>query len=201
MTDLSVIKKHGSARKPLYGVGINDADYMVKPIVNGSRVLCPYYQVWKDMIVRCYSEKYQAKKPTYIGCLVCDDWFLFSNFRLWMIKQDWKGKRLDKDILIQGNKTYSPETCLFVTHEINSLLNTNDRNRGELPIGVTHHKSSGRVQAKISTRLGRVHLGTFDDHKEAHEVYKIAKYAYIAEIANEQTNEKLKMALLAYVIK
>lgn len=40
--------------------------------------------------------------------------------------ENWKphmeGWHLDKDILLKGNKVYSPETCAFVPAKINSLL-------------------------------------------------------------------------------
>ena len=106
------------------GVGINDADYVVKKFetigyVDGKRKrklvwTCPYHRAWESMLKRCYSAKYQERQPTYKGCTVSDDWLTFSNFRAWMIAQDWEGKHLDKDLLFEGNKIYSTETCVFV---------------------------------------------------------------------------------------
>lgn len=43
---------------------------------------------------------------------------------------------LDKDILVAGNKIYSPETCLFVPNRINSLLIRGVKT-GPLPLGVS----------------------------------------------------------------
>lgn len=103
------------SRKMLCGVGVNDADYIISPIVNGVQVRCPFYNRWKDMIYRCYSEVSQKGNPTYKACTVCDEWLLFSNFKKWMEKQDWKGKQIDKDIKVKGNKEYGPDTCLLVT--------------------------------------------------------------------------------------
>lgn len=121
---LVVIMKTKNKRL-VYGVGNNDADYVVEKreeigYVGGKRRrklmwVCPYYQTWKDMIKRCYSTKCQEKFPTYKGCSVSADWHTFSNFKAWMEKQNWEGKQLDKDILIEGNKVYSPETCVFVS--------------------------------------------------------------------------------------
>jgi len=70
--------------KLVCGVGINDADYEVQPIINGKRVMCPFYAKWVGMLERCYSEKFQNKWPTYIGCYVILDWIYFSNFKYWM---------------------------------------------------------------------------------------------------------------------
>lgn len=62
--------------KLVYGVGINDADYVVQRKetieVNGVRKrrlvwVCPYYQVWRTMLRRCYSTKYHDRQPTYKG--------------------------------------------------------------------------------------------------------------------------------------
>ena len=74
----------------VYGAGINDADYVVVKLgtieVNGVRKrkrvwYCPYYRVWTHMLERCYSDKYQDRKPTYKGCSVSEEWLRFSNFR------------------------------------------------------------------------------------------------------------------------
>ena len=120
--EIPATQKSIDNRKLVYGVGINDADYQVNPTIDGSRVMCPAYSAWHSMIERCYSEKYHDKKPTYKECYVCDEWLYFLKFKSWMEKQDYKGKELDKDILIQGNKVYSPETRIFVDKTINVLF-------------------------------------------------------------------------------
>lgn len=110
-----------SQRKPVFGVGTNDADYLTNPTINGKQTKCSIYRTWQSMLMRCYSDKFQAKHPTYTGCSVCDEWLTFSSFRRWMIAQNWQGKQLDKDIRVNGNKVYSPETCCFVTHADNMI--------------------------------------------------------------------------------
>lgn len=71
---------------------------------------------------RCYSALFHQRRPSYIGCVVCDEWLVFENFYYWVVNQDWKGKHLDKDILIPNNKIYSPDTCVFVSPKLNRLL-------------------------------------------------------------------------------
>ena len=74
------------------------------------------------MLGRAYSNKYKQIQPTYEGVTVCEEWHFFMRFRAWMM-QDCEGKHLDKDILFEGNKVYSPDTCVFVDGVVNTFLN------------------------------------------------------------------------------
>lgn len=121
--------KHGN--KLVQGFGINDADYVVSKYESwyegGERKLkilwqCPYYVKWRSMLNRCYSARYHKNKPTYIGCYVCEEWLTFSNFKAWMETQDWERKELDKDLLMEGNKEYGPNFCVFISRELNLFL-------------------------------------------------------------------------------
>lgn len=109
------------AKKLTCGVGINDCVGWSPKSMKGAyeyRV----YNTWHSMLRRCYSKKYQERKPTYTGCTVCERWLTLSNFA-----EDIKGLPnydlyvkgthtfLDKDIRVPGNKIYSPDTCMFVT--------------------------------------------------------------------------------------
>ncbi len=78
------------------------------------------YKAWIGMLERCYSDKLHARCPTYIGCSVCHEWHNFQAFAEWFDKHYIEGFHLDKDIKIEGNKVYSPETCIFVSHKDNS---------------------------------------------------------------------------------
>ena len=87
------------------GVGINDIEINTKD---------KCYKVWHSMMNRCYSKKYHSKFPTYQNCSVCNEWTYLSNFKRWFDENYVDGYVLDKDILVKGNKVYSPETCCFV---------------------------------------------------------------------------------------
>src|SRR3990167_2578559 len=108
----------GAVRKKnklVFGVGVNDADYPVveHATIGGRRRTvgaCPIYTVWHSMLRRCFSTVLHAKSPSYINCTIDPNWLTFSVFRQWMLTQDWGGKVLDKDILAEGNKNYSPDT-------------------------------------------------------------------------------------------
>ena len=84
-------------------------------------VISKQYQVWSAMLARCYNNKVKEKKPTYAGCYVCDEWHDFQVFAKWHDANYFNGSELDKDILIDGNKEYSPKTCLFVTQKENKI--------------------------------------------------------------------------------
>jgi len=186
-------------RRLLYGVGVNDADYIVKPTIDGKQVVCPYYRKWQSMLTRCYCAKFQSEYPTYIGCTLVKEWLIFSNFKAWMINQDWQNKVLDKDILVQGNKRYSPETCLFVNPAINLLLIDRKAKRGLYPVGVCFCKRNNKFQANISVNGKVAYLGCYTSPELAHEEYKKAKYELIKQVALEQ-KEPLRSALLRYTI-
>ena len=173
-------------RRPVCGVATNDADYIVNSKINGKTVVCPFYKAWMSMIVRSYSEKLQTEQPTYKYCSVVKEWLTFSNFRAWMELQDWKGKQLDKDILIAGNKEYGPTACVFVSSQINNLLLDCGAVRGQYPQGTCFHKASGKYAAKCSVKGKRKHLGIFDTIKEAEKVYLLFKANLITETAYEE---------------
>ena len=186
--------------KHFYGVGINDADYVVRPKINGKVLSCPFYVVWTNMLKRCYCAKYHKTHPTYAECTVAKEWFLFSNFKAWMTTQDWVGNSIDKDILIQHNKVYSSSSCIFVSKAINNLLTSGLARRGKYPQGVSYNKITGVYDVRCNSNGKNAYLGSYDSATEAHEVYKKIKYKHIAEVASQQS-EPLRTALLNYVIE
>ena len=128
-------------RKPICGIAINDPWYTTTRSVDGGQVKCPIYSIWRAMIYRCYDPKRQAKQPTYKGCTICNEWLTFSNFRSWVLTQDWEEMELDKDLKKIGNKVYSSENCLFISGSLNKLLTNAASSRGEWPIGVSFDRN------------------------------------------------------------
>lgn len=179
------------------GVGINDADYVVAPRINGKVLRCPVYRAWSNMLHRCYSQKVHAERPGYIGCSVDKEWLTFSKFRAWMDTQDWKGRCLDKDILHPGNKIYGPSHCVFVTSQINTLLIDHAADRGPYPIGTYFHKAAGKFQAYINKYGKRCYIGLFPTPEDAHEAYVIEKVKHITEVAQTQ-EPNIKAGLLRH---
>lgn len=198
--EIPATKLSRSMRSFVYGVGINDADYLTQRIVNGIRLMCPFYSRWAAMMSRCYCPIVQAKYPTYEGCTVSSEWLTFSVFKGWMMQQDWEGNHLDKDLLVQGNKVYSSDLCLFVNQSINLLLNDSKASRGKYPLGVSLNRLQSRFVSNVVLDGKKVRIGTFDTPKEAHEAYKKAKHKIIKDVAMKQV-EPLRSALLNYKIK
>lgn len=184
--------KDRSIMTPLYGVAYNDADYTVETGVAGNKKTCPYYRVWRNMVVRCYSGRYSA----YEGCSVCEEWLYFTRFRTWMETQDWKGKELDKDLLIENNKEYGPNACLFVTRDVNVFAIGKSASRGDLPQGVTLNKYGRYIAQGIKENGDHGYLGSFKTADEAHAAWKQSKSLRAVTLAAEQTCERTAEAIL-----
>lgn len=188
--------------KLVYGWGINDADYVVHAkLPNNRRSLCPYYMTWNTMLKRVFDPKFHAQYPTYIGTSVCDEWKYFMNFRSWVMAQDWRNKQLDKDIIVPGNKHYSPETCAFVDGRINSLLLDSASSRGKYPIGVSYCKPNKKYCAMIRINGKKRYLGYFDTPEEASLVYRKEKSRHVRHIALTQVDDpRVRAGLLKHAI-
>lgn len=144
------------------------------------------YTHWTDMLRRCYSEKYHARCPTYIGCSVSEGFCNFQKFTEWCNNQigfGVKDYQLDKDIIYKGNKQYNRYSCAFVPREVNTLLRTSKASRGEYPLGVCFHK--GKFYAYHRVHGSRTHIGIFSTPEEAFSAYKTAKEAHIKVVAEK----------------
>lgn len=165
--------------KKVFGVAINDYAY---PVCDKNGVLLKAYRDWYNMLSRCYGNN---KEKTYEDCLVCDEWLLSSNFIKWHNEHYIDGFNLDKDILVKGNKVYSPQTCCFVPKEINSLLTKRQNERGEYPIGVCKNTRRNGYLGRIWNLDGFVKRKCFKTPYDAFIAYKNSKEQYIKHIADK----------------
>ena len=161
-------------RKPantlVKGMGINDSPFIIEP---AGSIRHPAYKTWKSMLTRCYSNKCKEKHPTYIDVGCCTEWLTFTTFAKWFKDNYKEGYNLDKDILVDGNKIYGPNTCIFVPQYINLFLILSGATRGELPIGVTLYK--GGFISRIGNGKSQKYLGFFTSKEEAHRAWQKSK--------------------------
>lgn len=168
------------------------------------------YHEWVAMIDRCYNEKC-SHYENYKDCYVHNDWLIFENFEKWFNENYYKipGYRMniDKDILVKGNKIYSPKTCVVVPSILNIQFVRNIKRRN-LALGVVYTENKKRYEAYYYRGEGknhiRVNLGRYDSVEEAFYKYKEAKENYLKELADrfkEYIPEKLYKRLYTYEVE
>ena len=163
----------------------------------------PAYHRWTNIIARCYDPKdkdyqnYGAK-----GVVVCDAWHNFQNFAKWFDDNcEDPNYCIDKDLLSNGNKEYSPNNCYLLPVAINSILV--ESYHGNLPYGVKKKKNRPGYEANIRKHGKRIYLGYFQTIEDAFLTYKKHKEAFIKELAEIYKNtisERAYTALMNYVI-
>lgn len=159
------------------------------------------YKKWSSMFRRCYSEVDAKDRNHYSDCEIHEDWFNFQNFALWLTKNKSYSPdyHLDKDLIILGNRVYSPRACCLVPIEINNLLLDPKSKSRKLPVGVKKDSRSGRFIASMRMDSKNKHIGSFGTPQEAHEAYVSTKEAYVKEIANHwrgRIDERVYEALM-----
>jgi len=133
------------------------------------------YKTWSSMLLRAYDCKFHMRHPTYKDVTVCKEWHNLQVFGKWFEDNYIEGFELDKDLLSPESKIYSPDTCVFIPHRLNSFLTNNKADNTSGHAGVYWHKRDEVWVAAISAGCGRLHLGYFSKLEEAVEAYKEAR--------------------------
>ena len=190
----------------LYGVGmLGNAETSL-----GNNVKKPSYLCWKGMMARCYDPNGREMYKYYNDCSVCDEWHIFENFEKWYNENYYEIPNcfrmcLDKDILVKGNKTYSPQTCAFVPYDINIVFTKNKARRGDMPIGVFYNPRKKHKYQALCRFYGKQKIiGQFDTVDDAFVCYKQAKENYIKELADkyeEYIPHKIYEAMYNYEVE
>lgn len=167
-----------------YGHGINDLGRENK-----------WYCVWKGILERCFNEHWLSTHESYRGTTVCDEWLTLSAFSEWCENNGGiiNELQIDKDVLIPGNKHYSPDTCVFITPALNSLMLMNKKTRSKYGIGVT--LDGNRFQSRIKINNQTVRIGRFDTPIEASFAYIKKKCEVIREAGRNHLDERVNKAL------
>lgn len=158
------------------------------------------YQNWTCMIRRCYDEKLKERYSAYYGdCIVCDEWHNFQTFAEWwndhIYRVGTERMHLDKDILFNGNRFYSPDTCLIVPQRINMMFmkkpNKYNLPNGIIPIANGRYNSSYRGKS----------IGNYDTLELAVNAHDVEKKKALKELAEEYKDKipnKLYEALICW---
>lgn len=174
--------------KLIYGVATNSGG-KYKSRIDGK--MAKSYTTWQSMLRHAYCPKYQAKKPTYVGCSVDKIWLEYQDFADWFEAHEYSdhGYELDKDLLLPGNKIYAPDRCTFVPRQLNNLLTDSGNARGQHRQGVGFYKRYNKFVAHITIGGKLKHLGYYDNELEAYHVYKKAKEANVKRMAKLWKND------------
>ena len=161
------------------------------------------YIAWVNMLKRCYNKKELERFPTYKGCTVCKEWLNFQNFAEWYTSQEHcgKGYHLDKDLLVDGNKIYSPETCVLAPTQINSLfLDCGSKSKGNIT-GVFCNKKGSKFRVQISINGEHKSFYGFDNIEDASNYYQAIKKQNIKQVALEWKDRIDKRLFDALMLK
>lgn len=167
-------------RKMVYGVGINDSDFMSERGMSKPKS----YQDWTSMLARGHSPAVKARMPWYSDVEVCKEWHLFSAFYEWWKGNSVDGWDLDKDLLIPGNRIYSPGGCIYIPRWLN-VFTAGCKSRRSLPVGCSWHKASQKYRASISISDKAYNLGLFTDPRDAHKAWKDRKIELVNGFRDE----------------
>ena len=177
--------KKGQIKNPydrsIFGVGyIGDGKYGTGDAVKRTQE----EYVWRGMLERCYGDKYKDVHSTYYDkCMVCEEWHNFQNFAEWYTQNFYQvgteRMHLDKDILVKGNKLYSPDTCLIVPQRINMLF-LQKPNKYNLPSGISP-MANNRYRADYNGKK----VGNYNTLEEAIQAHDNEKRKAIRNIAKE----------------
>ena len=163
----------------------------------------PSYSAWRFLMMRLFCEKRLLVNPTYRGCTICTSWCNFQVFSEYFYSHEsyGLGYELDKDLLVSGNRHYSPETCVMIPQEINKALKTVQVN--SVVAGVRKRKSSKGYQVRVTEHGKRRHVGEFYTEEEASAAYVKAKEEYIHSLAEKwygKIEERAYQALMNWTV-
>ena len=207
--------KKGNILNPYYPtickIGMKGLKYPASYVnSDGKTVHTKGYDTFKSMITRCYNHNYHKQQITYKDVKCCDEWLNRDNFEDWLRSQpNYKqflenNFALDKDILVKGNKIYSPETCCLVPQKINELFENSKFKNSKLPIGVK--KNFNKYVSYCCVDCKNTYIGTYDTPEKAFNAYKLFKENYIKRIAEEEyakcnITEQCYQAMMNYQVE
>lgn len=170
-----------------------------QPKENG--ILNVAYQTWRNIIIRCYHEPYKDLNKAYFGiCSICEEWFNYQIFADWYYDNIYpiENERIhiDKDIMVHGNKIYSPDTCVFLPQRINMIFMETPKTRDEDLPNTIYRCSKGFKASYGGKSLGV--FKTLDEAIEAHDYHKRINIKQVAEEYKDRIPDRAYQALLRW---
>lgn len=166
-------------RKLKFGVGLNDLSHITRlNDTEGKSRRHSGYNQWSSLLSRCYNSKELARNPSYKNVVVCKEWLSASKFIVWQKTQYREvGWNLDKDLLVVGNKIYSPEVCIYVPAWLNCFITDSKAARGGCLVGVCWNKRLAKYGSYCNNLFKgkRDFLGYFHSEFEAHLAWRKCK--------------------------
>lgn len=182
----------GSVRDP-YHPRIHGVAYTGEGVYNtcyyrkGKKYHTPAYEVWTSKLKNCYGNAKMSH--VYVGVTFCKEWLNFQNFAKWFYEQVkiyGRGGYVDKDLLLLGNKEYSPTTCTYIPPAVNSLFTGTSGNISGVHFCNTKGKWVAQIQqGDIGTngKKRQTFLGMFTDRDSAEKAYYNAKLNHVRCVA------------------
>lgn len=205
--------KSGSIKNPfhpsIYGVGITGDKYPRS--INCK--MTKEYDTWIHILQRCFDDRLKEKQPSYIDKECCDEWLYYPNFYEWLHNQPnfdkwYSGKRwaIDKDILVKGNKVYSPDVCCLIPQNVNCLFLKREAERGDYPIGVTYKNEGFLASCHNPFTNKKEELGYYSTSEKAFQAYKVYKEDIIKQVAEveyraDNITEECYQAMMDYEVE
>ena len=145
--------------------------------------------IWMSMLGRC-------ARTGHLKSEVCEEWKVFENFAAWASARYFEGAHLDKDVLGNGGRLYSPETCAFVSPELNLWYATGKWLRNK-------HVKLRRVGGyrRYEAVVGRKSFGVFLTEKRAKEASQQYILDTMARLAFSEPDPRIKNRLLSFKFK
>lgn len=189
--------KSGAIRNPyhptVFGVGyLGVKRGQASQLIKGKKLSKKCSNLWRGMLSRCYDPYTMNKYLAYINVTVCNEWHNYKNFTKWFLDNYYEieneNTELDKDILIKGNTTYSPEACAFVPTKINRMFGGGYKGVEGIPLGVciSRNVKDKKYVARYRNALlnDNIHIGYFKTKEEAFYEYKKHREVHIKEVAD-----------------
>lgn len=178
--------RKGEVKDLIYGIGYCDRKVSTK---NADGTIKKSYDAWRRLLYRC-TEPWWLLHPTYRGTSVCKAWHCYTPFAKWFEDNTYgDGLEVEKDLLVLGNKEYSPDTCCLVTNSINKAIIIRKEHLGV-------NKKGNVFEVYFRSK----YIGSSKNIVDAQKTYMGVKVEYVKSLALscKSLDPRVKEALLNF---